>query len=198
MHSGETELARDLARRNIDAFAGDEFAAIVNNAGGCGAALKDYAHLLAHDRAYAERAGAFVAKVQDISEFLAGHLHNPPTGRVAARVAYADSCHLRHGQKIAKQPRALLKAIPGLQLVELAQPDMCCGSAGLYNIVQAETANRVLDAKVADVRATKAAIIATANTGCYMQMVYGVKRGNLNANVMHVVELLEQSYVSAG
>ena len=197
LHSGDTAQAHALARQNIDAFSGGDFVAIVNNAGGCGASLKGYDHLLADDPIYAERARAFVAKVQDISEFLADHLHKPPTGHVQARVTYVDSCHLRHGQKISKQPRSLLKSIPGIELVELAQPDMCCGSAGIYNLVQPAMANQVLDAKLADVRAMHAGIIVTANTGCYMQMVYGVKRAHLNATVMHVVEVLEKSYANA-
>lgn len=197
LHSGDSALAHDLARQNIDAFAGDEFAAIINNAGGCGAALKGYDHLLANDPVYAARARAFVAKVKDISEFLVDHLHNPPTGYVQMRVTYVDSCHLRHGQKISRQPRALLRLIPGVELVELTQPDMCCGSAGIYNLVQPAMANQVLDAKLADIRAVNAGVIAVANTGCYMQMIYGVKRGGLNATVLHVVELLERSYANA-
>ena len=198
LHSGDTAFARALARRNLDALAGDDWVALINNAGGCGAALKGYDHLLADDPLYAARARAFVANVKDISEFLADHLHNPPTGYVQARVTYLDSCHLRHGQKVSKQPRALLRAIPGVQLIEGTQPDMCCGSAGIYNLVQPEMANQVLDNKLADVRSTGAGIIATANTGCYMQMVYGVKRGRINARVMHIIELLERSYANAG
>lgn len=197
LHSGDTEFAQKLARQNIDAFPADEFVAIINNAGGCGAALKGYDHLLAHDPVYAERARAFVAKVKDISEFLVDHLHNPPTGYVQARVVYVDSCHLRHGQKVSRQPRALLRAIPGIELVELAQPDMCCGSAGIYNLLQPEMANRVLDAKLADIRTVNPGIIVAANTGCYMQMIYGVKRGGLRATVLHVVELMERSYANA-
>lgn len=197
LHSGDAHFARDLARRNIDAFSGNEWVAVLNNAGGCGAALKGYDHLLASDPLYAERAEAFVASVQDISEFLADHLHNPPAGHVQARVTYLDSCHLRHGQKVSTQPRALLRAIPGVQLVEMAQPDLCCGSAGIYNLLQPEMANQILDNRLADVRATGAGIVATANTGCYMQMVYGAKRGRLNVRVMHVVELLERSYANA-
>jgi len=197
LHSGDTTQAHALARQNIDAFAGAEFAAIINNAGGCGAALKGYDHLLADDPLYAARARAFVAKVKDISEFLVDHLHTPPTGYVQVRVAYVDSCHLRHGQKVTRQPRALLRAIPGVELVELAQPDMCCGSAGIYNLLQPDMANQVLDAKLADIRAVAPGVIATANTGCYMQMIYGVKRGELNATVLHVVELLEKSYANA-
>lgn len=197
LHSGDTVQAHALARQNIDAFAGDGFEAIINSAGGCGAALKGYGHLLTDDPVYAERARAFVTKVKDISEFLVDHLYSPPTGYVQARVTYVDSCHLRHGQKISKPPRALLRAIPGVELVELAQPDMCCGSAGIYNLVQPAMADQVLDAKLTDIRATHASVIVTANAGCYMQMVYGVKRGNLNATVLHVVELLERSYANA-
>jgi glycolate oxidase iron-sulfur subunit len=197
VHTGEVEVARDLARRNIDAFAGGSYDAIVNNAGGCGATLLEYARLLAEDPVYAVRAQAFEANVQDITAFLAANLHNPPHGHVQARVTYVDSCHLRNGQRVVAQPRALLKAIPGIELVEVAHPDQCCGSAGIYNLLQPETANQVLDAKLADVAATRAGIIAVANTGCYMQMVYGVKRGGLNATVMHVVELLDKSYANA-
>ncbi|MBX3013567.1 MAG: 4Fe-4S dicluster domain-containing protein [Caldilineaceae bacterium] len=194
LHMGERDLARDLARQNIDAFAARDYVAVLNNAGGCGATLHEYAHLLADDPAYAEKARAFVAKLQDINEFLATHLHNPPTGKVEKRVTYVDSCHLRHGQKVIKQPRQLLKSIPGLTLVELQRPDMCCGSAGVYNIVQAETANQVLDAKMADVQQTQADIVVTANTGCHMQMIYGVRKAGMPAEVVHLVELLDRAY----
>jgi len=194
LHMGEQALTRGLARQNIDACAARDYVAIINNAGGCGATLKEYAHLLADDPAYVEKARAFVAKLQDVNEFLAGHLHNPPTGKVAKRVTYVDSCHLRHGQKVIKQPRQLLKAIPGLTLVELQHQDQCCGSAGVYNIVQADTANQVLDAKLADIANTGAEIVITANTGCHMQMIYGVRKAGLQAEVVHLVELLDRSY----
>jgi hypothetical protein len=114
--------------------------------------LKEYSHLLRDDPTYAEKARGFAAKVQDISEFLADHLHEPPTGRIEARVTYADSCHLRHGQRVVAQPRRLLRQIPGLTLVELRQPDRCCGSAGVYNILHPETAEPILAAKTADIR----------------------------------------------
>ena len=196
LHVGEDELARDLARRNVDAFAGDEYNAIINNAGGCGATLKEYAHLLRDDPAYAAKVDRFVAKVKDISEFLADHLNNPPQGEVRARATYADSCHLRHAQKVVRQPRSLLQAIPGLELVELKRADQCCGSAGVYNIVQTETANAVLDNKMADIAATSADTIVTTNTGCYMQLLYGVRRAGLKARVVHLVELLDESYAA--
>ncbi|CAN5395481.1 heterodisulfide reductase-related iron-sulfur binding cluster [soil metagenome] len=194
LHIGEGQLARDLARQNIDAFGAHSYDAIINNAGGCGATLKEYAHLLADDPAYAERAKQFVANLQDINEFLADHLHTPPTGALNVRVTYVDSCHLRHGQKVVRQPRQLLKAIPGLTFVELQKPDMCCGSAGVYNIMQSETAEQVLDAKMADVAGTGADIVVTTNTGCHMQLIHGAQKKGLKAEVVHLVELLDRAY----
>jgi glycolate oxidase iron-sulfur subunit len=196
LHIGEDKLARDLARQNVDACLARDYTAILSNAGGCGATLKQADHLLADDPAYAERAQQFVAKLQDINEFLAGHLHAPPTGRLDLRVTYVDSCHLRHAQKVVHQPRQLLQAIPGVELVELRQPDMCCGSAGVYNIVHPATANQVLDAKLADIGATAAQVVAVSNTGCHMQMLYGLRRAGLAAEVVHVVELLDRAYAN--
>jgi glycolate oxidase iron-sulfur subunit len=196
LHLGEEEQARLQARRNIDAFldCGADVLAIVNNAGGCGAALKEYPHLLRDDPQYAEKARAFAAKVMDVSEFLAEHLHAAPGGEIQARVVYSDSCHLRHAQKVARQPRDLLRMIPGLELAELEKPDRCCGSAGVYNIQQWETAEAVLDAKMADIDQTGAEIVVVANTGCYMQHVYGAQRSRNHPRVAHLVELLEESY----
>ncbi len=207
LHVGEEELARDLARQNINAFltptpapppsaTGEGFDAIVNNAGGCGATLKEYAHLLQDDPAYAEKAKQFVAKLKDINEFLVEHLNVPPKGIVKARATYADSCHLRNVQKVIKPPRDLLQAIPGVELVELKQPDRCCGSAGVYNIVQVDTANAILDAKMADIASTGADTIVATNTGCHLQLIAGVRRAKLNARVVHLVELLDQSYAA--
>jgi glycolate oxidase iron-sulfur subunit len=194
LHLGERELARELARRNVDAFLAGDYEAIINNAGGCGAALKEYPHLLEDDPAYATKARRFAAQVQDISEFLAQNLHVPPQGEVHVRATYVDSCHLRHAQKVVHPPRELLRAIPGLELVELARPDWCCGSAGVYNILQRETADAVLEAKMADIAATGAELIVTTNTGCHLQLLYGVRRAGLKAQVVHLVELLERSY----
>lgn len=193
LHIGEEKLARDLARKNIDAFA--RYDVIINNAGGCGATLKDeYEDLFHDDPIYQEKARAFRVKVKDINEFLFANLRERPNGVVPVKVTYSDSCHLRHGQKIIQQPRALLRMIPGLELVELKLPDRCCGSAGVYNIVHSETADQVLDSKMADIAATGASIIVASNTGCHMQLVAGVRRAGLNAKVMHVVELLDMSY----
>jgi len=197
LHTGEEELARALARRNVDAFLAWDVEAIIVNAGGCGLALKEYPHLLKGDPDYGARVGQFAAMVKDVNEFLADHLHVPPRGAVPVRATYADSCHLRHGQKVVNQPRALLKRIPGLELVELRQPDRCCGSAGTYNITQPAIANAVLDAKMADIAATGAELIVTSNTGCHMQYYAGVRRAGLVAKVMHVVEVLDLSYSNA-
>lgn len=195
LHIGEEAIARDLARKNIDAFLAGEYAAVINNAGGCGATLKDeYEDLFHDDQVYAEKARVFGKKVKDINEFLLENLREQPTSVVNVRATYADSCHLRHAQKVVKQPRALLKLIPGLELVELRMPDRCCGSAGVYNIVHAETAGQVLDTKMADIAATGAEVIVTTNTGCHMQLIAGARKAGLNARVMHVVELLDLAY----
>ena len=203
LHLGEEALARDLARQNIDAFEpspvhgggqGGDYDAIVSNAGGCGAVLQEYARLLQDDPGYAEKATRFATKHKDISEFLVEHLNVLPRGKVNVRATYVDSCHLRNVQKVIRQPRELLRTIPGLELVELKQPDRCCGSAGVYNIVQAETANAPLDAKMADIEAIGVNTIVTTNTGCYLQLLNDVRRKKLNARVVHLVELLDQSY----
>ena len=194
LHIGERGLAAELARRNIDACSGREYAAIISNAGGCGATLKDYAHLLADDPVYAARARAFVDKVRDINEFLVDHLRTPPRHPLQLRVTYVESCHLRHAQRVVREPRQLLAAIPGVTLVELRQPDQCCGSAGVYNILQTEAAEQVLDAKLADVAATGADVVVCTNTGCHMQMIHGVRKAGLVVEVVHLVELLDRAY----
>jgi glycolate oxidase iron-sulfur subunit len=199
LHVGEDKQARALAVKNIDAFLPGDYEAIINNAGGCGATLRDeYFHLFEDDPIYLAKAKQMAAKIKDINEFLATHLNAPPRGEVKAKVTYSDSCHLRHAQKIVKQPRDLIKMIPGITLVELKAPDRCCGSAGVYNIAHADTANEVLDLKMADIAGTGADIIACTNTGCHMQLIAGVRRAGLKAEVKHVVELLDMSYAAMG
>lgn len=194
LHVGEEALARRLARRNVDAFMSGDWNGIINNAGGCGATLKQYDHLLKDDPDYAEKAATFVARVYDVTEFLAPRLHVPPKASVRRRVTYVDSCHLRHGQGIVEAPRTLLQRIPGLELVEVAQPDHCCGSAGVYNIAHPEVAHQILDAKMDAIAATGADTIVTTNPGCHFQIQYGIRRAGLDARVAHVVELLDEAY----
>jgi glycolate oxidase iron-sulfur subunit len=197
LHVGERELARDLARRNIDAFLAEPYLAIINNAGGCGATLKEeYEELFAEDPLYAERARQLAESVMDVSEFLAVNLHVPPRGEVRAVATYADSCHLRHVQKVVRQPRDLLQQVPGLRLIELKQPDRCCGSAGIYNIVHSATADAILDLKMEDIAATGAELIVTSNTGCYMQLQAGVRRAGLKARIVNVAQVLDMSYLA--
>jgi glycolate oxidase iron-sulfur subunit len=195
LHLGDLETARRLARKNIDAFLSqDDYESVICNAGGCGLAMKEYPTLLADDIEYATRAQDFCARVQDITEFLADHLFAPPTGMVRARATYADSCHLRHGQKIVDQPRKLLKQVPGLSLVELQSPDQCCGSAGVYNLAHPEVASELLKAKLADIALTGAELIVTSNPGCQLQLIAGVRQAGLHARVLHVVEVIDLAY----
>jgi glycolate oxidase iron-sulfur subunit len=194
VHAGMRKEARELARRNIDAFLGGGFDAIITNAAGCGSTLKEYHDLLEDDPRYAGRARRFAAEVKDVNEFLASIPLNPNLGPLAATVTYQDSCHLAHGQKITQAPRRLLAAIPGLQFREMISPDLCCGSAGVYNVVQNEMAMALLARKMAAVNRTGASLIATANPGCMLQLEAGVRMHGNGQRVAHVVELLDQAY----
>ena len=194
LHNGDLDAARRLARRTIDAFLASGADYVVVNAAGCGSAMKEYAGLLAADPAYAEKAARFAAMVKDVTELLAELGFEAPAGRVEARVTYQDSCHLVHAQRIREAPRQLLRAIPGLELVEMDAPDRCCGSAGIYNLTQTEMSRRLLDDKMDDVLATGCDVIATANPGCMLQLQLGTKLRRTSQPVLHVVELLDQAY----
>ncbi len=198
VHGGEAERGREMARHNIDVFESYDLDAIIINSAGCGSTLKEYGHLLEDDPAYAERAGAFSKKVQDISECLAKIDWNHNLGEVKHTVAYHDACHLVHGQKIKQQPRQLLKAIPGLTLVDLKESDWCCGSAGIYNITNQDMAQELLERKMNNVAATNAQIIATGNPGCMMQIAMGIRERGLPMEVKHPVELLDEAYRAGG
>jgi glycolate oxidase iron-sulfur subunit len=194
LHAGDREAARDMARRNIDAFLATGAQYILINAAGCGSTLKEYHHLLADDPIYHEKALDFVGKVRDITEFLADIDMVPPTHEVALVATYQDACHLAHGQGIRLQPRKLLGLIPGLTLLPLAESDACCGSAGIYNLVQTEMASALLTRKVQNVAATGARVVVSANAGCIMQLRAGVKERGLNVEVLHVIDLLDRAY----
>jgi glycolate oxidase iron-sulfur subunit len=198
LHSGLPDDARALARRNIDALRGGAYDAIVSNAAGCGAMLKEYGGLLAGDPTYATVAQQFAAQVRDITEFLASIELNQQMGAVDAVVTYQDACHLAHGQRIRSAPRKLLAAIPGITVQEMAGADICCGSAGSYNIVQNEMSLRILAHKMEAVNRTQATIIATANPGCELQLEAGVRLHGKGQRVMHVVELLDLAYRNYG
>jgi glycolate oxidase iron-sulfur subunit len=194
-HNGEWELAQELARKQLDQFPPDQFDAIITNAGGCGSHLKHYAKLLADDPRYSCLAAQWDRKVKDIHEWLIEIGIQPPTNsRPAQVVTYHESCHLAHGQRITIQPRRVLKAIPNLQLVELAESNWCCGSAGIYNLLQPEMANDLLQRKLAHIRATGATLVATANPGCLLQLINGAKPLGLELRLVHPITLLAEAY----
>ncbi|HEV2527715.1 MAG TPA: heterodisulfide reductase-related iron-sulfur binding cluster [Thermomicrobiales bacterium] len=194
VHAGMMDEARDLARRNIDAF-GEGDTPIAVTAAGCGAALKEYGHLLHDDPDYADRATAFSARVRDITELLAGLPEVvPPTHRVEATVTYQEPCHLVHAQRISRQPRELLAAVPGLQLREMRESSLCCGSAGIYNLLRPQMANELGDRKAGNAAATGAETLVTANPGCAMQMVASLRRNGTNMDVRHIMDVLDEAY----
>ncbi len=196
LHTGFYDDARSRMRALIDAFAPymDTLDAIIVNSAGCGSTMKEYGDLLADDPAYATKAAAFAAKVRDVSEWLAEIGLTPPQGRIEAVVSYHDACHLAHGQRIRLQPRQLLAQIPGLKLVEMDESDTCCGSAGVYNITEPELARRLLERKIANLKATGASIIATGNPGCLAWIQQGAKEAGLNVRLCHPIELLDEAY----
>jgi glycolate oxidase iron-sulfur subunit len=195
-HAGDDETARTLARANIAAFERTGADYICANAAGCGAMMKEYGHLLATDPEWADRAARLSAKVRDVSELLAAA--GPKRGgAVRERVAYDAPCHLLHAQRIADPPLAVLRAIPELALVPLNESEMCCGSAGIYNLVEPEVSDAVLERKLSNVAASAPALVATGNPGCMMQIGAGLLRAGSPTRVVHPVELLDRSYAVA-
>ena len=194
-HAGDDDTARDLARANIAAFERSGAAFVVVNAAGCGAMMKEYGHLLAHDPAWHARAEAVAARVRDASELLA-EAGPMPGGEVAETVTYDAPCHLLHAQRIATPPLHVLAAIPGLRLVPLDGSEHCCGSAGIYNLVEPDVSDRVLEPKLANIAATKAAWVATGNPGCLMQIGAGLHQAGIAARAIHPVDLLDASYAA--
>lgn len=193
-HAGDNATARGLARQLITLFETSGANWLVVNSAGCGALLKEYGHLLADDAEFAGRARDFSARVCDVSEILT---MAPLRGRlqpVPVRAAYDDPCHLLHGQKIREQPRALLRQVPGLQLLDVPEGDWCCGSAGTYNLLQPKTAQELLDRKMRHIAALEPQLIVTGNPGCMLQLRYGVMQHKLAVEVLHPVELLARAY----
>jgi glycolate oxidase iron-sulfur subunit len=196
-HNGETALAAALARRNIDLFPPDAFDAIITNAGGCGSHLRHYSGLLGDDPRYAKRAHEWDCKVKDVQEWLA-HIgcRAPKAGPFerATTITYHESCHLAHGQKITKEPRALLRLLPDSSLVELPESTWCCGSAGVYTITQPEQADLLLKRKTDNILSTRATVVATANPGCQLQVARGLKDAGAVVDVVHPMTLLAKAY----
>ncbi len=194
VHAGALDGARALARRNIEAFERSGLAYIIVNAAGCSAALKEYGHLLSADPLYAERAAQFSARVRDISEFLS-ELPAPSAVRsLPLRVTYQEPCHLAHAQRITQAPRQLLRRIPGLELVEMDESSLCCGSAGIYNITQPAMSRRLRTRKIQHTSATDADVVITANPGCQLQLQSGLRHARSDMRVLHLVDVLDMAY----
>ena len=192
-HAGVRDVARQLARWNIEAFAAANFDALVTNAAGCGSTLKEYDHLFTVDEPEFSAAAALAKKTRDVTEFLAALGLSAQLKAVPARVTYQDSCHLLHGQKIREAPRRLLCAIPGLEFVELPFADICCGSAGVYNVTETKASLDLLAEKMGYAKSTNAQIIATANPGCLLQLRAGAAIHKTGQEVLHVIELLDRA-----
>ncbi|HEU5410347.1 MAG TPA: (Fe-S)-binding protein [Candidatus Acidoferrales bacterium] len=209
-HAGERDIARDLARKNISAFLREPFDAIITNAAGCGSTLKEYTHLFSENPADSGRrstsadgngaasatAAEFSSRVRDVTEFLAELGLSAPLRETKLRVTYQDSCHLAHGQQIREAPRKLIRAIPGVELIEMPLADHCCGSAGIYNVTETAASMQILAEKMHHAKSTAAPVIVTANPGCILQLRAGAKLHKTNQQVLHVVELLDRASAS--
>jgi len=193
MHAGEEAGAVALARRMIDVFEQAKVDLVAMNAGGCGSHMKEYAHLLRDDPAYAGRAKRFAESCRDVSELLAAAPAQAIRQPLRLRVGYHDSCHLQHAQRVQAQPRALLAAIPGVELVEIPEPAICCGSAGIYNLVQPETAATLGDRKAAAIAPLGVDVIATGNPGCIFQLQSALERLGHRTPVRHTIQILDAS-----
>jgi glycolate oxidase iron-sulfur subunit len=192
-HMGREDESVAFARATIDAFDAAGVEHVVVNAAGCGSAMKEYAHVLRDEPDYASRASSFVERMRDFSEFLVELGPVAPRHRLDVTVAYHDACHLGHAQGIRNQPRELLRAVPGLELKEIVEPDICCGSAGVYNLLHPEPATELGDRKAAGVLATGATVLVTANPGCLMQIASAVQRQGADIALAHTVAVLDAS-----
>ena len=195
LHAGDDAPARELAKRTIEAFEGYDH--VVVNAAGCGSAMKDYGHLLRDDPGWAERAREFSGRVRDASELLAEFEPRAPRTELRMRVAYHDACHLAHAQGVRAQPRALLSGIPGVEVVEPAEWEICCGSAGIYNLVQPEAAAELGERKARNLLAAGAEAVVAANPGCAIQITAHSERLGHRLPVLHPMELLYRSIQGA-
>lgn len=197
VHAGLEAKAQALARRMIDSFDLDALDAIVINAAGCGSSMKEYGHLLRDDPQYADRAKSFSAKCKDVSEILGTLEPRAKRNPLKMRVAYHDSCHLQHAQGIRMQPRALLATVPELEIVEIPEAAICCGSAGIYNLVQPEAAEQLGCRKAANIRTVSPDVVVSGNPGCLLQIRAALHRSRSDIPVLHLVELLDRAITGA-
>jgi glycolate oxidase iron-sulfur subunit len=193
IHAGDEGPALDHARRLIDVFEQANVDFVITNAGGCGSNVRQYGHQLRDDTRYAARARNFSAKCRDVAEFLAELGPRARRHPVKARVAYHDSCHLQHAQRLRTQPRELLRSIPGLELAEIPEAALCCGSAGIYNLLQPQTAGVLADRKAGHIARLKPAVVATGNVGCLLQLQAALRRAGESIRVVHTIQILDAS-----
>jgi glycolate oxidase iron-sulfur subunit len=191
------DVARQLARANLSVFLSENFDAVVTNAAGCGSTLKEYEQLFAETDPANAQARSLRSRMRDVTEFLDEIGLVAAMGEVKLCVTYQDSCHLAHGQKIREAPRKLIRAVPGVKLVEMRRADDCCGSAGIYNVTQTRTALELLAEKMANIAETQADVIVTANPGCLLQLRSGAYMHGTGQQVRHVVELLDHGISAA-
>jgi glycolate oxidase iron-sulfur subunit len=193
-HNGDMDFALKLARKNIDAFDKHDYDYLISNSAGCGAFMKDYAHLLEDDPVYAEKAKRFSSKVKDVMEFFA---EQKPEFKFNLELkpeltTYHDACHLIHAQKVSTQPREVIKSLPGVEYTELEEASWCCGSAGIYNVVRYDDAVMQLERKMNNIKNTNAKIVLTGNPGCMGQIKHGTKKFNVDVEVLHPVTLIKR------
>lgn len=195
-HNGDMDFALKLARKNIDAFEKHDYDFLISNSAGCGAFMKDYAHLLEDDPVYSEKAKRFSAKVKDITEFLAEQKPLPKLeGKLDIehnKITYHDACHLAHAQKVVSQPRDVIRTLPGVNYTELEEATWCCGSAGIYNVVRYDDSIKMLERKMKNIKNTEAEVVLTGNPGCMGQIKHGAKKFNVNVEVIHPVTLIKR------
>ncbi len=194
VHAGEPDLARSLAKANIETFERSGADVYVVDAAGCGSTMKEYGELFRDDGAWRERAASVAARVRDVTEVLDAMEFRGTPRRLERSVTYQEPCHLAHAQRVTAAPRRLLARIPGLRLVEMNESAVCCGSAGIYNLTEPEMSERLSRRKIGNVAATGAQTVATANPGCALQLRAGLKAGGVEARVVHIVELLDEAY----
>jgi glycolate oxidase iron-sulfur subunit len=193
VHAGEETGASDLAKKTIDVFEQVNVDTIVTNAAGCGSNVKEYGHLLRDDPEYADRAKAFSAKCKDVSEVLTELDPRAPRHPLKLRVAFHDSCHLQHAQGVCEQPRGLLASIPGIELVEIPESAVCCGSAGIYNLVQPDAAKSLGDRKAELISHLETDVVSTGNPGCVLQLQSSLARRHQKTPVVHTIQILDAS-----
>ena len=197
-HNGAGEPALELATANANAFPVDDLDAVIINVAGCGSMLKDYGHMAEEvapqNDAIRQQLSGFADKVRDVSEFLAELGLRPPTGKIPLRAVYHDACHLCHAQQIRSQPRELLQAVPGLEVVPLAESEICCGAAGSYNLTEPEMSDRLAERKLQNIVAADVEAVITGNAGCSLQIQASLKQAGTNIRVYHPMDILDWSY----